>query len=403
MDYTQLVGMAYDALKARKLRAALTILMVVMGASLIVALNGTGNGFSSFVDSQFSQLGANVLVVQPRGGAFKMDRSFIDVLSGFTGVKEIIPYVQQTSAVSSKGETQTTITVGMDQSKLPLLFPTISVDLGDYVASTDNIGMLLGSEIAKTAIPSETFVSIGQPVVLAYQKYDRGQITIARKSFTVRGTLSSVGTNIVPVDQMVFISLSAANSLFERDNNYDGVYVITESPQLNRAVQGSIRRKYSGETNIVSPQAIADTIDNVKSAVYLFIYIIASVSLMVASVGIVTTLHTSMMERIREIGLLKALGFNNRLVLTTFLNEALIIGFVGGSIGLVFGMGLSYVMSYFVAMNIDVGVTVQIIPWFEPGDLLFTWVLCVSLSTISGFYPAWRASRLDPVVALRHE
>ncbi|MCJ7635106.1 FtsX-like permease family protein [Candidatus Bathyarchaeota archaeon] len=404
MNLFQLFNLAYEALKERRLRASLTILMVVMGASLIIALNGTGNGFSSFVDKQFSTLGANVLIVQPRTTNFKLDKNVVDVLSRVSGVKELVPYIQQISTIISKGENQGTITVGVDQTKLPLLFPTINLDVGGYVASTDNIGILLGGEIVQASNPLGAFATLSQTVILNYQKYEQAKAAIVRRSFNVRGILNNIGSGLIPVDQMVFISLSAANSLFERENNYDGVYVVTDGAEVNRAVQKLIRNQYGGDINITSPQTIADTINNIKSGVFLFISIVAYVSLLVAAVGIITTLHTSMMERIREIGLLKALGFNNRLILSLFLNEAMIIGIVGGTIGIFFGMALAHLMSFFVGNSFRIGsVNTAIVPWFDPLNVFSTWLICVCLSMVAGFYPAWRASRLDPVVALRHE
>ncbi|RLI36632.1 hypothetical protein DRO55_03170 [Candidatus Bathyarchaeota archaeon] len=125
---------------------------------------------------------------------------------------------------------------------------------------------------------------------------------------------------------------------------------------------------------------------------------IAAVSLLVASVGIITTLWTSMMERIREIGILKAIGFSNEKILRLFLNEAIIIGLMGGTLGLFTGIGLAYVMKSFFR-----GEFAHITPIFTIPSLFGTWVLCVVLSMVSGFYPAWRASRLDPVASLRHE
>ncbi len=409
MNLVELFSISFEALRERRLRASLTILMVVMGASLIVALDGTGNGFTTFIDNQFSTLGANVLILNPRSQSFKMDKMVVDAISRLDGVSEVVPFIQQISPISSGREEQMTVVVGVDQSKLPLLFPTISLQSGHSVAATDSIGILLGGEVAHLSSPEGAFAALGETVRVNYQKYEGGKSVTIKRAFNVRGILDTLGSGVVPVDTMVFTSLPAANSLYGRGGSYDGTYVVTERPELNNAVRDRIRGRYGGDINIVSPQAIADAIDRITSGVYLFIGIVASVSLMVASVGIVTTLHTSMMERIKEIGLLKALGFNNALVLSLFLNEAAIIGIIGGTLGIVSGMGLSQVMSLFVGRNIRIGAAVgrgfavEIIPWFDPLDLLSTWALCVVLSMVAGFYPAWRASRLDPVVALRHE
>jgi len=411
MNLFQLLSVSFEALKDRRLRASLTILMVIMGASLIVALDGTGNGFSNFVNDQFASLGANVLIVQPRGQNIELDKAVVDIISKFSGVTEAVPYVQQIVPITSKGKTQTTIAVGIDQSKLNLLFPTISVDLGQFVAKTDNIGVLFGSEVAQTSDVSERFVSIGQTVSISYQRYEGEKIIFSKKSFNVRGILTRIGSGVVPVDQMIFITLLSANSFFNRDNNYDGIYVVNENSELNDQIQQQIRERFGSDLSIVSPQSIANVIDQIKSGVYFFISIVAYVSLLVASVGIITTLHTSMMERIKEIGLLKALGFNNRLVLTLFLGEAIIIGMIGATIGILSGMGISYGMTFLVGKAVTPSspaqpgpmFSLQISPVFSPLNLTSTWVICVVLSMIAGFYPAWRASRLDPVVALRTE
>ncbi|MDQ1280492.1 MAG: transporter permease [Thermoproteota archaeon] len=404
MNLLETFTLAFEALKERRLRSTLTILMVIMGASLIVALDGTGNGFTAFIDNQFSTLGSNIIIIQPRSSSFKMDTTTIDAISDIEGVSEVIPFIQQISSVSSGSEDQSVVIVGVDQSKLPILFPTISLQSGDYVASSDSIGILLGSEVTHSDSASGPFATIGQTIMMKYQRYEGQKPIVSQLAFSVRGTLNTIGSSIVPVDQMVFISLSSANNFFDRGSVYDGVYMITGSSDTNSAVQNRIRNRYSSDITITSPQAIANVIDNIKGGVYLFISIVAYVSLLVASVGIITTLHTSMMERTKEIGLLKAIGFSNTLVLTLFLNEATIIGIIGGFIGLGSGIGLSFLMSNFVGGSFRIGGEgVQIIPWFSPTTLFTTWLLCVGLSMISGFYPAWRASRLDPVVALRQE
>jgi len=408
MNILEIFKFSFEALLERRVRATLTTLMVVMGAGLIVALNGTGNGFTNFINNQFSNLGANILIISPRGD-IDINDALIEEISRIRGVKDVVPFFQQTSSIVSKGESQTSIVVGMDQSKLPFLFPTISFQSGTYVSETDSVGIILGNELIRSS-SEETFASLGQTIKVVYQKYVNQQSSSLQRSFIVRGILNYVGSGVIPIDQMAFISTSAAKSFFDK-KSYDGVYVITENSDLNKDVMDRIRDLYGNNLIIISPQVISDVINQITSGVYLFIRIVAMVSLLVASVGIITTLHTSVLERIREIGLLKALGFTNKLVLGIFLCEATIIGILGGGIGSILGMALSYGMSWILGRGLNIRIQseaesvfrVQIIPIFDLWNILSTWILCVALSMISGFYPSWRASRLNPVEALRHE
>jgi len=412
MNILQAFMFSFEALRERRLRTSLTTLMVVMGASLIVSLNGTGNGFRNFVNEQFSSLGANVLILSPRSESIEMNTALADEIARFKGVEEVIPYIQQISTVVSRGEEQTSIVVGVDQSKLRLLFPTLSLKVGTLVSESDSIGIVLGSEVARLSEEREAFAGLSQTVKIKYQTYEGQNPQIVQRSFVVRGILDYIGSGVVPVDQMVFISTRAADNLFNRGGNFDGFYVITENPELNEEVRRRLQERYGGDLVIISPQVIADMIQQISGGVYLFIRIVAMVSLLVASIGIITTLQTSVMERVREIGLLKALGFNKRLILVLFLCEAMTIGIIGGSIGVLLGMGLSHGMSVLLGRSLQIRAptsggrrvfSLHIVPAFDPWNLLSTWVLCVVLSMISGFYPSWRASRLDPVVALRHE
>ena len=410
MNVYQLFSLSFEALRERRLRAGLTTLMVVMGASLIVALNGTGNGFANFVNTQFSSLGANILIVSPRGENIDIDTELANQIRRIEGVSDVILYFQQITAITVRGDTQSSIIIGTEQDKLPLLFPTMSFDEGTFVSDTDSVGIVVGNEVARSSDSAQT-LSLGQTVNVRYQTYEGQRIVTSQRSFVVRGVLNYLGSGIVPVDQMVFISTSAAKSLFKRGSNYDGMYVVTESPDQNKAVLDSIRDRYGNDVVVFSPQQISDMIQQITGNIYLFINIVAMVSLLVASVGIITTLQTSVMERVKEIGLLKALGFNRTVILQLFLCEAMIIGIIGGSIGVFLGMGLSQAVSMLLARTLNINTmfgarsqfSLQLVPSFEPAFLLQTWVLCIALSMLSGFYPSWRASRLDPVVALRNE
>jgi len=384
-----------------------------MGASLLVAINGTGNGFTNFVDDQFSSLGANVLILTARSGSIQIDDTLVSRISQIDGVQDAIPYVQQISRLRSQGTEQTTIVQGIEQTKLPLLFPTISFDSGTYVSPTDSVGVVLGNELSRLPDKTGVFASLGGTVAVIYQGYENQKPEEMTKNFVVRGQLTYLGSAVIPADQMSFISTSAAQKLFNRGGGYDGLYVISQTPDLNKAVLDSIREQYGNDLVIISPQTISDTINKITSGVYLFINLVALVSLLVASVGIITTLQTSVMERVKEIGLLKALGYDKQLILGLFLSEAAVIGIVGGIIGVFLGVGLSFGMSAVLGQNlgfqtssVDVSVRslqLQIIPSFDIWYLVLTWGICVCLSMMSGLYPSWRASRLDPVVALKSE
>ncbi len=389
-------SLSFEALKERRLRSALTILMVVMGGSLIVAVNGISTGTLAYIDDQFSLVGANLLIVSPRGQATDMDDQLVNDIAKIEGIIDVVPFIQQVSAMSSRGDSQSVIVMGLDQSKLSLIFPSLSVSEGSLVSSSDSTGILLGNQIVYSSEGTEPFTELNQVVRIAFAETVQGRQVYHEKSLSVRGILAYLGSGFVPLDQAAFISLSAAESFFNRRNAYDGIYVITGDPSKNDEIRDTLLERYN--VNVLSPKSIADVIQRISSAISLFVDGIAGISLLVASVGIITTMWTSMLERIREIGILKALGFSSAKILRLFLNEAIIIGLMGGTLGLATGVGLAYVLREFLTGTFEF-----ITPSFTPQSFISTWLLCLILSMISGFYPAWQASKLDPVASLRHE
>ena len=391
--------MSWQALTDRKLRSSLTVVMVLIGSALIIAVNGMSEGTVVYIEDQFDILSPNILIASPRSTDLELTDQDIDEISRIEGVAEIVPYVQSGIIVSTINDERTSIVVGLDQTKLPLIFATFELIAGEIVSETDSFGVIMGMDLAQ--LESETpLAEIGDVVKLEYQRSEGRRIITEKKSFFLRGVINEIGASVIgmPVDDMCFISLREANSFFDRKGVYDGFYVVSEDKDRNNEIRDAIQEEY--DVSIFNPSSIIRSINNISGAVANFVNNIAVVSLGVAAVGIITTLYTSMMERTKEIGTLKALGYTKRQILVLFLNEALIIGIIGGTIGLGLGIGLGYIMNELVTRGGD---NWNLRPIFEPHIFVFTWVLAVTLSIVSGFYPAWRAAELDPVVALRKD
>lgn len=281
--------------------------------------------------------------------------------------------------------------------------PKISLESGSYVPSRDTSGILLGYNIAHPSNLNKPFANTGQMVSLEFSVVETQggaeKLVVKKKAFVVRGVANELGTQ--DVDSLASISLAEANALFGKDGVYDGIYVITNGPNDNDKVEARITKIYGKNIGVMSPKAIASTIQDVMGTFIGFLSAIGGVSMFVGAVGIITTLYTSVMERTREIGLLKAIGYTRETVLLMFLTESFAIGLVGALLGLVFGVVGAYVL--IGVLPFGFGQEISISPWFSVPDLGQVFLLALGLSVLAGLYPAWRASTMSPILALKKE
>ncbi|MGQ4891672.1 MAG: ABC transporter permease [Candidatus Njordarchaeia archaeon] len=390
----EFVILAFEALKERKVRSILTILMVLIGAALLVSINGLSNGTNKYVNGEFHKFGTNMIVVTKRGADFDIKDWLVDDIKKIDGVVDVVPFIQTYATIYYQGETRTVFVTGIDQSKLTLIYPELKMQKGDIAPETDMSGILIGNQIANSF---SNPVDVGQSMQMIYQYTDeQGNQEVKKKSFVIRGILEYYGSFVVPIDQVVFMPLKSADSFFNRKGKYDGLYVITANDDLNDEIADYIKNNWDVDT--LTPQSIKRTVDNILNTLSFFMSSISFVSLLVASIGIITTLYTSMLERIREIGLLKAIGYKNHHILRMFLYEAALIGLIGGTFGIGGGVILAKIMKivFFAEMPF-------LEPFFSVVNMVEVWFLSLVLSIISGLYPSWRASKLDPIVALKYE
>jgi putative ABC transport system permease protein len=227
----------------------------------------------------------------------------------------------------------------------------------------------------------------------------------------IAAALKEIGTFGIggPSDSGVYIPLSQAQTLFGTDE-CDMIIVKLKSSDkaVIDSVSTTIKNAFSGEASVTSSTAVLNILSSVFSTIELFLAGIAAISLLVAGIGIMNIMIVSLMERTREIGILKALGMKGRTVLLVFLCESVIIGLMGAVIGIASGWGLANLVAIFLGGGGPVrdnsgfgGMTIT--PVLTPTVLIGALVFGMGVSVIFALYPAWRASKLKPAEALRYE
>ena len=426
MKFADIGRFSFKALRERRLRSILTILMVAIGIALITALNGLSGGINVFISDQLNTLAPNVLTITPSNplaglprpgqgpppGAFgggttpriSLTTLTVKAIHALPGVEEVLPSFRGSVQIVSGGKAQSSQMIGLDSTKLPHIIPSLELEAGGLIQPTDVTGIGFGFNVAHPSGEEQPFTSVGSLVTVQWERFDeiRQQYVTDKKSFIVRGIMKETGNP--QYDNAALIPLSVADSMLRKSSKYDSILVVTEDSALNASVEEAIRGIYGDDIGITSPEVLLRTINTVISGFTLFISAIGGVSILVGGVGTVTTLFTSVMERTKEVGTLKAIGATGRTILLIFLAESVIIGVLGGGTGLILGAGLALVLGPLISgLSGGGGNFPSFTPIFSVQVVVVILFAGILVSSIAGLYPAWRASRLLPVEALRKE
>jgi putative ABC transport system permease protein len=411
MHPNDIFSLSFDALVDRKTRTVLTVLMVVLGSSLVVVLNGISAGQAVFLEKQFDVLAANVIFVSSGQHSYHSASSTSSLIINDVIVSRIrtLPFVSDVSPsysgsiqINSQGNVQHVEVHAMDPDKISEILPNVEYVDGSSIKSNDRAAMIVGDTVANPPGATTPFVTVGQTVQATYTYTSpAGKQEQEVKNYVVTAIMKPSGNSYL--DSSVIINLDSGNELLQKSDRYDSMTVLAVSPDYVDTVQRELTNQYGQTLGITTPQAIMQIREQAASGNAAFILMVGIIALVVGAVGIVTTLYNSVTERIREIGTMKAIGAQDLDILELFLVEAALIGIIGASLGVVGGIAGGYLLSSLTTTNVSGSSPINIPPIFFVFDLIKVWVLSVTLSIMAGIFPAWKASKLSPMVALRRE
>ncbi|PIN87875.1 ABC transporter permease [Candidatus Woesearchaeota archaeon CG10_big_fil_rev_8_21_14_0_10_32_24] len=400
-DYFRL---GYRNVKQRKLRSWLTMIGIFIGIAAVVALISLSQGLQNAVAQQFVQLGTDKLIVQAAGGGFGPPGTGVPeplteqderAISKTKGVDLAIGRLIRTVKLEFKGETKFSYAVSMpkgtEEKALAIEANNYKLKEGRFFERDDALEIVVGNNLATDFFD--------RPLEL------RDRITIQDKVFKVAGILKKSGNP--QQDSTLILPEGSLRNILNIKDEFDLIPVKVKSGEDLFLVAADIEKELrksrnveEGKENFVveTPQQLIGTLNNILFVIQGVLVGIAGISLLVGGIGIMNTMYTSVLERTKEIGIMKALGAENKKIQFLFLIESGILGLFGGLIGVTLGIGISKFVEY-VTFKIFESALIQasVSPYLILGALLFAFIIGAG----SGVFPAKQAANLKPVEALR--
>jgi putative ABC transport system permease protein len=416
--FAEILAMALDTLRANKLRSALTILGVVIGVTSIVAMTSLIRGFGDQMHQLIRQMGSDTIYLQKFGvSSWASGRSFLDVLKRPNLTEEDAKAISRAPSVAMVGM-QLGGGPGMGPQRITYrnesTRPLAVIGASANFAETNYIELENGRFFSDFEVSHRrTVVVLGYaPASTLFPNADPigKKVRIGPTEFTVVGTM---GKRPSPLfgnpDEFAVIPVTTHGKLY-RTPTIRGILqrflTITIVPRAGvsrddvlRDVEDIMRSRHrlkldeENDFDVVTSDAVMKIVDQLTQAIALALVVISSIALMVGGIGVMAIMTISVTERTREIGIRKAIGARRREILVQFLLEAVFLTSVGGLLGILLGSGIGLVVNRLASFPVSLPL------WSFALGFAFS----AAVGIFFGMYPAIRASRLDPIEALRYE
>ncbi|MCE8424025.1 MAG: ABC transporter permease [Candidatus Methanoperedens sp.] len=408
---------AFNMVLHSKLRSWLTITGIVIGVAAVIAIVSIGDGMQQALNARLSGLGGDIVTISPgvergggmfgmRGGggggggygessgsqattkAIVLGRSDLQALKGIPDISLIDTNIRGSVDMSYLGKTGKVSVTGVDQ-KVWSQITTIAIKDGRMLDSADQNVIVIEGGLASSYF--------SQPVGI------NKMTTINGSTFRVVGILDDQGNSVyMPIQMAYQVIPDKTNDIYDtlvlkikNQDQLDGVITKIQDKLMTARHVTQKNMDFSDSSRKEMQQARADTMNSMNT----FLLAIAAVSLIVGSIGIANTMFTSVLEKTKEIGIMKAIGARNRDILSIFLFNAAFIGLVGGILGIILGTLLSGFMPALMG-GLPLGRGTAIVTL---NSIAMALSVSVTVGILAGIIPAYQASKLKPVDALRFE
>lgn len=406
MNGTNLFKIALKALSNSKMRTFLTMLGIIIGVASVITMLAIGQGSKQSIQAQIAEMGSNMIMIRPGAdmfGGVRQSASSMETLK-LTDYENICKDAKYLAAVSPSVSSSGQYIAGSNNypssiSGISLDYLTIrqlSVETGEMFTEQDIKVAAKVCVIGKT-IATNLFPNGEDPV---------GQIIRFNSiPFRVVGVLKSKGYNSMGQDQddVVLAPYTTVMKRIQAQTYLQGIFVsaITEDmtqdaiKDLTDILRADHKLKTSDndDFNIRSQEELSSMMNSTTGLMTTLLACIAGISLIVGGIGIMNIMYVSVTERTREIGLRMSVGARGVDILSQFLIEAILISITGGLIGVVLGVGASFVVKFLAHWPISIQL------W----TVALSFIVCTLTGIFFGWYPAKKAANLDPIEAIRYE
>lgn len=388
----------YTAVRSSRMRTLLTALGMAIGIAAVSLLTSIGEGVRGYVLAQFTQFGTHIVAINPgkaqtggMSGLFRTERPLTledaAALVHVPGVLAAVPVIQGTGRVEAGIRQRDTNIMGVGSKAADTWL--MKVQFGRFLPEDDPVAprpyAVLGYKVWQELYAGRS--PLGDDIRVGGQRY------------RVIGVMAPKGQMLgFDMDDLVFIPAGRALGLFNRDGlmeiNFKHAPGVPSKVMVQRLRDALTARHGTEDFTMTSQEDMLVTLDRILSVLKAAIAALGSISLFVGAVGVLTIMTTALAERRQEIGLLRALGCTRRRLLAMFLGESILLALLGGLLGLVLLALLAIVLTLAVP-------SLPLAP--QPLYLLAALLLSGLIGALAGIWPAWQASRLDPIEALRAE